>query len=195
MTDTKEMLRRNVEAVVREIKSIGKEPEWTDVFNCSNCKYCTEFDDGHKCAYYGYDEYEEKWEDDAEFLDDLDEPYCDLDDWEASNPKSDDYHELKEQWDNYESIEFDGDMRFPDVGSWLEDQLCLERLIYFGNDRSFAGAEISCCLGGPNVRVDTDDERVYGAWGVDRYDLGVDCDEINEYLEEIYDRAEDHRRY
>ena len=192
MYDTKQQLIHNVEAVVDEIERIGEEPDWSEFKNCSCCTYRKWSEDTQKfyCAY--------NWDEDEGFeleenigsaiiIEDELEPQCDGDDWEADDTKtSQEIEEAIEAWDNGEMFELDGKMWFPDVGAWLDDQLCIEKLIYFGSDKSFAGAEISCCLGGPTVRLNTDDGVVYGQWGSDRYDESVSCSEINDYLEEIY---------
>jgi len=72
-----------------------------------------------------------------------------------------------------------------DAIDWINDQLCIETVMRSPSG-DFMGVEITCCYGGPTVRLDTRWGTVEGHWGSDHIDRSVDCSELNSILEELY---------
>ena len=72
-----------------------------------------------------------------------------------------------------------------DLYDWLNDQLNIE-CVMRSPSGDFMGAEILCCCGGPDIRVDTRWGNVEGNWGSDHFTRSVDCNELNDLLEELY---------
>jgi|GEM_PF-5743267 hypothetical protein len=71
------------------------------------------------------------------------------------------------------------------VWEWLDEQLSIE-CIMRSTSGDFLGAEILTCCGGPTVRVDTRWGTVTGHWGGDSFERSVNCDALNEAIEELY---------
>ncbi len=53
---------------------------------------------------------------------------------------------------------------------------------------TFLGARVLLAFGGPNIWVNTRNNRVEGSWGVDRVEIGFDDDDfIHEACEQYFD--------
>ena len=69
---------------------------------------------------------------------------------------------------------------------YLQDALDIEYII--GSDRQFLGARVLVCFGGPNVWIDTRNNRVDGHWWGDSYNEAfTDNIGLNEAVEEIWE--------
>jgi len=71
---------------------------------------------------------------------------------------------------------------------WLNKQLNIEVLM-FNTDKRFLGAEILCCCGGPDIRIDTRWNQIEGHWGSDNLKVSYENQGLNEFLEEIYGQS------
>ena len=70
------------------------------------------------------------------------------------------------------------------ASDYIEDILDVEYI--FGGDKQYLGARILVCFGGPNVWVDTRNNRVEGCWWGDYYSQSF-SDEIglNDFFEDL----------
>lgn len=73
------------------------------------------------------------------------------------------------------------------ISDYLADVLDYE--ITIDSRLEYKSAKIWVTLGGPNVWIDTAVKAVELAWGTDRAEYALDwdtCDEIDEYMQELY---------
>ena len=72
-----------------------------------------------------------------------------------------------------------------DPYEWLNEQLNIEAVMR-DTSGNFLGAEVLCCCGGPDIRVDTRWGTVEGNWGGDHISRSVNCDELNDAIEQMF---------
>lgn len=81
---------------------------------------------------------------------------------------------------------------YDDIYDWFNDQLCVEEYSFFA-DGSFKDAQISVCLGGPNVFVYPGTCEVKGYWANDSYSNLYKMDIFDE--DPLYELMREQARY
>ena len=74
-----------------------------------------------------------------------------------------------------------------DMSAWIDSQLSIET-IHFSPSGDWRGAEVLCAFGGPGIRVESQEQMVYGAWGTTSYERKFNDDyRLDDELEAMYE--------